>query len=122
MAFDPTKIDTSSTLGQITVLIAVIVFLIMNLRQLLPGVKDAVKHRNVKTVTEERDRALQELRHCQAVIRNLGDHQIASKEALRAMRLAMANEGVPLDERTEALLTTLTEIEQRSQEGFVDES
>lgn len=118
---DFSKIDTSSTIGQVALLIIALAFLASNLKGVFDGAKKTVKNRSLVSMDEELRTYKRELGYTRSINRDLVDHQLTAKETIRSLRLLLIDAGGKIDERTNELFETLKEIEQRSQEGAEDD-
>lgn len=113
MGVDISQINTETTVGQITLLIAIIVAGIVALR---PVIKDLRKNKGQKkyaVMASEMESTKRELNFSIQIQRHNSEWQIVARELIRIMRLEMTDAGIPLDDRIQNLMRRLEEIEDR---------
>lgn len=116
MGFNIPNVDSGTPIGQLTILLFAVAMVLINLKSTFSGAKEAWKNRSARSLTEENRNLKQEASYTRIVNRNLVEHQITSKEAIRSLRLQVIDCGENLSPRTIELLDSLKEIELRSHE------
>lgn len=113
MGVDVSQINTETTLGQITLLVAIIVAGIVALRPVLKDLRKSKGQKNYAVMASEMEATKRELNFSIQIQRHNSEWQIVARELIRIMTLEMIDAGISLDPKVENLMRRLEEIEDR---------
>ena len=120
MGVDPSQINTSTTAGQIALLLIALGAVITALTPLLKGLKGLKSpkarkaHRNHVALTEELGTAKRELDYTRRINRHISDWQLSGRELIRLLRLELVSNGIALTPKMSELIEMMNRIEDES--------
>lgn len=117
---DLSRLDTSTTLGQVTFLVVAITVLVGTVRQ---NIRFSIKkpmNRSYKTLAREIDELRAESKVTQNTEKMLSRWQLVASELVRLLRNELANIGGKETERIKILIRKLNDLDQQITKGVMD--
>lgn len=117
---DLSRLDTSTTLGQVTFLVVAITVLIGTVRQ---NIRFSIKkpmNRSYKTLAREIDELRAESKVTQNTEKMLSRWQLVASELIRLLRNELADIGGKETERIKILIRKLNDLDQQITKGVMD--
>lgn len=117
---DLSRLDTSTTLGQVTFLVVAITVLVGTVRQ---NIRFSIKkpmNRSYKTLAREIDELRAESKVTQNTEKMLSRWQLVASELIRLLRNELANIGGKETERIKILIRKLNDLDQQITKGVMD--
>ena len=117
---DLSRLDTSTTLGQVTFLVVAITVLVGTVRQ---NIRFSIKkpmNRNYKTLAREIDELRAESKVTQNTEKMLSRWQLVASELIRLLRNELADIGGKETERIKILIRKLNDLDQQITKGVMD--
>lgn len=117
---DLSRLDTSTTLGQVTFLVVAITVLVGTVRQ---NIRFSIKkpmNRSYKTLAMEIDELRAESKVTQNTERMLSRWQLVASELIRLLRNELADIGGKETERIKILIRKLNDLDQQITKGVMD--
>lgn len=117
---DLSRLDTSTTLGQVTFLVVAITVLVGTVRQ---NIRFSIKkpmNRSYKTLAREIDELRAESKVTQNTERMLSRWQLVASELIRLLRNELADIGGKETERIKILIRKLNDLDQQITKGVMD--
>lgn len=117
---DLSRLDTSTTLGQVTFLVVAITVLVGTVRQ---NIRFSIKkpmNRSYKTLAREIDELRAESKVTQNTEKMLSRWQLVASELIRLLRNELANIGGKETERIKILVRKLNDLDQQITKGVMD--
>lgn len=117
---DLSRLDTSTTLGQVTFLVVAITVLVGTVRQ---NIRFSIKkpmNRSYKTLAREIDELRAESRVAQNTEKMLSRWQLVASELIRLLRNELADIGGKETERIKILIRKLNDLDQQITKGVMD--
>ncbi len=117
---DLSRLDTSTTLGQVTFLVVAITVLVGTVRQ---NIRFSIKkpmNRSYKTLAREIDELRAESKVTQNTEKMLSRWQLVASELIRLLRNELADIGGKETERIKILIRKLNDLDQQITKGVMD--
>lgn len=117
---DLSRLDTSTTLGQVTFLVVAITVLVGTVRQ---NIRFSIKkpmNRSYKTLAREIDELRAESKVTQNTEKMLSRWQLVASELIRLLRNELADAGVRETERIKILIRKLKDLDNQITKGVMD--
>lgn len=117
---DLSRLDTSTTLGQVTFLVVAITVLVGTVRQ---NIRFSIKkpmNRSYKTLAREIDELRAESKVTQNTEKMLSHWQLVANELIRLLRNELADIGGKETERIKILIRKLNDLDQQITKGVMD--
>ena len=117
---DLSRLDTSTTLGQVTFLVVAITVLVGTVRQ---NIRFSIKkpmNRSYKTLTREIDELRAESKVTQNTEKMLSRWQLVASELIRLLRNELADTGAKETERIKILIRKLKDLDNQITKGVMD--
>lgn len=117
---DLSRLDTSTTLGQVTFLVVAITVLVGTVRQ---NIRFSIKkpmNRSYKTLAREIDELRAESKVTQHTEKMLSRWQLVASELIRLLRNELADIGGKETERIKILIRKLNDLDQQITKGVMD--
>lgn len=117
---DLSRLDTSTTLGQVTFLVVAITVLVGTIRQ---NIRFSIKkpmNRSYKTLAREIDELRAESKVTQNTEKMLSRWQLVASELIRLLRNELADIGGKETERIKILIRKLNDLDQQITKGVMD--
>lgn len=117
---DLSRLDTSTTLGQVTFLVVAITVLVGTVRQ---NIRFSIKkpmNRSYKTLAKEIDELRAESKVTQNTEKMLSRWQLVASELIRLLRNELADIGGKETERIKILIRKLNDLDQQITKGVMD--
>lgn len=117
---DLSRLDTSTTLGQVTFLVVAITVLVGTVRQ---NIRFSIKkpmNRSYKTLAREIDELRAESKVTQNTEKMLSRWQLVASELIRLLRNELADIGGKETERIKILVRKLNDLDQQITKGVMD--
>lgn len=117
---DLSRLDTSTTLGQVTFLVVAITVLVGTVRQ---NIRFSIKkpmNRSYKTLAREIDELRAESKVTQNTEKMLSRWQLVASELIRLLRNELTNIGGKETERIKILVRKLNDLDQQITKGVMD--
>jgi len=117
---DLSRLDTSTTLGQVTFLVVAITVLVGTVRQ---NIRFSIKkpmNRSYKTLAREIDELRAESKVTQNTEKMLSRWQLVASELIRLLRNELADIGGKETERIKILIRKLNDLDQKITKGVMD--
>lgn len=117
---DLSRLDTSTTLGQVTFLVVAITVLVGTVRQ---NIRFSIKkpvNRSYKTLAREIDELRAESKVTQNTEKMLSRWQLVASELIRLLRNELADIGGKETERIKILVRKLNDLDQQITKGVID--
>lgn len=117
---DLSRLDTSTTLGQVTFLVVAITVLVGTVRQ---NIRFSIKkpmNRSYKTLAREIDEMRAESKVTQNTEKMLSRWQLVASELIRLLRNELADIGGKETERIKILIRKLNDLDQQITKGVMD--
>lgn len=117
---DLSRLDTSTTLGQVTFLVVAITVLVGTVRQ---NIRFSIKkpmNRSYKTLAREIDELRSESKVTQNTEKMLSRWQLVASELIRLLRNELADIGGKETERIKILIRKLNDLDQQITKGVMD--
>lgn len=117
---DLSRLDTSTTLGQVTFLVVAITVLVGTVRQ---NIRFSIKkpmNRSYKTLVREIDELRAESKVTQNTEKMLSRWQLVASELIRLLRNELADIGGKETERIKILIRKLNDLDQQITKGVMD--
>lgn len=117
---DLSRLDTSTTLGQVTFLVVAITVLVGTVRQ---NIRFSIKkpmNRSYKTLAREIDELRAESKVTQNTEKMLSKWQLVASELIRLLRNELADIGGKETERIKILIRKLNDLDQQITKGVMD--
>ena len=117
---DLSRLDTSTTLGQVTFLVVAITVLVGTVRQ---NIRFSIKkpmNRSYKTLAREIDELRAESKVTQNTEKMLSRWQLVASELIRLLRNELADTGRKETERTKILIRKLKDLDNQITKGVMD--
>lgn len=117
---DLSRLDTSTTLGQVTFLVVAITVLVGTVRQ---NIRFSIKkpmNRSYKTLAREIDELRSESKVTQNTEKMLSRWQLVASELIRLLRNELADVGGKETERIKILIRKLNDLDQQITKGVMD--
>lgn len=117
---DLSRLDTSTTLGQVTFLVVAITVLVGTVRQ---NIRFSIKkpmNRSYKTLAREIDELRAESKVTQNTDKMLSRWQLVASELIRLLRNELADIGGKETERIKILIRKLNDLDQQITKGVMD--
>lgn len=117
---DLSRLDTSTTLGQITFLVVAITVLVGTVRQ---NIRFSIKkpmNRSYKTLAKEIDELRAESKVTQNTEKMLSRWQLVASELIRLLRNELADTGSKETERIKILIRKLNDLDEQITKGVMD--
>lgn len=117
---DLSRLDTSTTLGQVTFLVVAITVLVGTVRQ---NIRFSIKkpmNRSYKTLSREIDELRAESKVTQNTEKMLSRWQLVASELIRLLRNELADIGGKETERIKILIRKLNDLDQQITKGVMD--
>lgn len=117
---DLSRLDTSTTLGQVTFLVVAITVLVGTVRQ---NIRFSIKkpmNRSYKTLARENDELRAESKVTQNTEKMLSRWQLVASELIRLLRNELADIGGKETERIKILIRKLNDLDQQITKGVMD--
>ena len=117
---DLSRLDTSTTLGQVTFLVVAITVLVGTVRQ---NIRFSIKkpmNRSYKTLAREIDELRAESKVTQNTEKILSRWQLVASELIRLLRNELADIGGKETERIKILIRKLNDLDQQITKGVMD--
>ena len=117
---DLSRLDTSTTLGQVTFLVVAITVLVGTVRQ---NIRFSIKkpmNRSYKTLAREIDELRAESKVTQNTEKMLSRWQLVASEMIRLLRNELADIGGKETERIKILIRKLNDLDQQITKGVMD--
>ena len=117
---DLSRLDTSTTLGQVTFLVVAITVLVGTVRQ---NIRFSIKkpmNRSYKTLAREIDELRAESKVTQNTEKMLSRWQLVASELIRLLRNELADTGTKETERIKILIRKLKDLDNQITKGVMD--
>lgn len=117
---DLSRLDTSTTLGQVTFLVVAITVLVGTVRQ---NIRFSIKkpmNRSYKTLAREIDELRAKSKVTQNTEKMLSSWQLVASELIRLLRNELADIGGKETERIKILIRKLNDLDQQITKGVMD--
>lgn len=117
---DLSRLDTSTTLGQVTFLVVAITVLVGTVRQ---NIRFSIKkpmNRSYKTLAREIDELRAESKVTQNTEKMLSRWQLVASELIRLLRNELADKGGKETERIKILIRKLKDLDNQITKGVMD--
>lgn len=117
---DLSRLDTSTTLGQVTFLVVAITVLVGTVRQ---NIRFSIKkpmNRSYKTLAREIDELRAESKVTQNTEKMLSRWQLVASELIRLLRNELAGTGTKETERIKILIRKLKDLDNQITKGVID--
>lgn len=117
---DLSRLDTSTTLGQVTFLVVAITVLVGTVRQ---NIRFSIKkpmNRSYKTLAREIDELRAESKVTQNTEKMLSRWQLVASELIRLLRNELADTGTKETERIKILVRKLKDLDNQITKGVMD--
>ena len=117
---DLSRLDTSTTLGQVTFLVVAITVLVGTVRQ---NIRFSIKkpmNRSYKTLAREIDELRAESKVTQNTEKMLSRWQLVASELIRLLRNELADTGTKETERIKILIRKLKDLDSQITKGVMD--
>lgn len=117
---DLSRLDTSTTLGQVTFLVVAVTVLVGTVRQ---NIRFSIKkpmNRSYKTLAREIDELRAESKVTQNTEKMLSRWQLVASELIRLLRNELADIGGKETERIKILIRKLDDLDQQITKGVMD--
>lgn len=117
---DLSRLDTSTTLGQVTFLVVAITVLVGTVRQNIRFRIKKPMNRSYKTLAREIDELRAESKVTQNTEKMLSRWQLVASELIRLLRNELADIGGKETERIKILIRKLNDLDQQITKGVMD--
>lgn len=117
---DLSRLDTSTTLGQVTFLVVAITVLVGTVRQNIRFNIKKPMNRSYKTLAREIDELRAESKVTQNTEKMLSRWQLVASELIRLLRNELADIGGKETERIKILIRKLNDLDQQITKGVMD--
>lgn len=117
---DLSRLDTSTTLGQVTFLVVAITVLVGTVRQNIRFNIKKPMNRSYKTLAREIDELRAESKVTQNTEKMLSRWQLVASELIRLLRNELADTGTKETERIKILIRKLKDLDNQITKGVMD--
>lgn len=120
-AIDVSHIDSSTTIGQVAVLLVTVSALVATVKPLIGGARKNFSNRNYNSVAEELKVSRREISYQKKVSTSMREWELTAREAIRVMQNELVEAGAGENPQIARLLELLEDNETRRSKFIVEE-